>query len=58
MKTWYKAVCDEHKEICDAEICGFDSDGDERCVYYIKEKGHEGNHESKDGIDWEGNGFI
>jgi len=39
-------------EICDNESTGFDSDGMEHSEYCIKEKGHEGDHESKNGIDW------
>jgi hypothetical protein len=38
--------------LCDAELTSFDGDGMEHSSYCIKEKGHEGDHESKDGIDW------
>lgn len=39
-------------KLCDAECCGFDSDGIEHSSFCSKEKGHDGDHESFDGIEW------
>jgi hypothetical protein len=33
MKVWYKAVCDEHKEMCDCMV-----DGPKRSFHYLIDK--------------------